>query len=209
MKTSEKKFKGFDYYRLCQDKDGKLKLTNYHDILNARRARIDLLLDNAKESDINLLKLNQSLSEKFVNDEELLLEFYNEDQRIVQEELKILNILDNIDDLRNIKSEDLLEISLILSDLSFIERNIVLNTDQNFDLVQFKYLFIEKKRSGEKYSNEEYKNFLNNVDKINAIIKMELKNRIEEPNSDKKNSYNDLQEEIVRGIEMTKKKKNY
>jgi len=206
METSKKNFKGLDYYKLQQDKDGNIKLNNYDDILNARRARVDLLLDNAKQSDINLSKLNKALSEKLVDDRELLSEFDKEDQEIAQEELKAFNILDNLDNLANIKSEDLLEVSLLLSDLSFIERNVVLNTDQNSDLAGFKDLFIERKASGEEYSDEECKSFLDNIDKINTIIKLELESRIEGLNHDEKNDRDDLQDEIGRAIDTIKKK---
>ncbi|MGL9717353.1 MAG: WD_0853 family protein [Wolbachia sp.] len=206
MKTSKKNFKGFDYYKLQQDKDGNIKLNNYDDILNARRARVDLLLDNAKQSDINLSKLNKALSEKLVDDRELLSEFDKEDQEIAQEELKMFNILDNLDNLANIKSEDLLEVSLLLSDLSFIERNVVLNTDQSSDLAGFKDLFIERKASGEEYSDEECKSFLDNIDRINTIIKLELESRIEGLNHDEKNDCDDLQDEIGRAIDTIKKK---
>ncbi|MDR0288672.1 MAG: hypothetical protein LBH78_01270 [Rickettsiales bacterium] len=205
MKASKKNFKGLDYYKLQQDKDGNIKLNNYDDILNARRAKVDLLLDNAKQSDINLSKLNKALSEKLVDDRELLSEFDKEDQEIAQAELKAFDILDNLDNLANIKSEDLLEVSLLLSDLSFIERNVVLNTDQNSDLAGFKDLFIERKASGEEYSDEECKSFLDNIDKINTIIKLELESRIEELNHDEKNDRDDLQDEIGRAIDTIKK----
>lgn len=206
MKISKKNLKGLDYYKLHQDKDGNIKLSDYDDILNARRARVDLLLDNTKQDDINLSKLNKALSEKFVDDKELLSEFDKEDQEIAQEELKMFNILDNLDNLANIKSEDLLEVSLLLSDLSFIERNVVLNTDQNSDLAGFKDLFIERKASGEEYSDEECKSFLDNIDKINTIIKLELESRIEGLNHDEKNDCDDLQDEIGRAIDTIKKK---
>lgn len=206
MKTSKKNFKGLDYYKLHQGKDGSIKLSDYDDIFNARRARVDLLLDNTKQDDINLSKLNKALSKKFVDDRELLSEFDKEDQEIAQEELKMFNILDNLDNLANIKSEDLLEVSLLLSDLSFIERNVVLNTDQNSDLAGFKDLFIERKASGEEYSDEECKSFLDNIDKINTIIKLELEGRTEGLNHDEKNDRDDLQDEIGRAIDTIKKK---
>ncbi|MGL9732479.1 MAG: WD_0853 family protein [Wolbachia sp.] len=206
METNKKKFKGLDYYKLHKDKDGNIKLNDYNDILNARRARVDLFLDNTKQDDINLSKLNKAFSEKLVNDRELLSEFNKEDQEIAQEELKIFNILDNLDNLTNIKNEDLLEVSLLLSDLSFIERNVILNTDQNSNLVEFKDLFIERKASGEEYSDEECQNFLDNIDKINTLIKLELEDRIEELNHDKKNDRDDLQNLISSTIDTIKKK---
>ncbi|QKX03133.1 hypothetical protein GOY07_02995 [Wolbachia endosymbiont of Litomosoides sigmodontis] len=206
-KASKRNFKGFDYYRLQQDDNGNIKLNNYDDILNARRARVDLLLDSIKQSDVNLSKLDKALNEKLVNDRGLLSEFDQEDREIVQEELKIFNILNNINNLTNIKSEDLLEVSLLLSDLSFIERNIVLNTDQNSDLIDFKGLFIEKRASGEEYSDEDCKSFLNNIDKINTIIKLELESRIEELNYDERNDHNDLQDEIGYAIGIVDKSK--
>ena len=113
--------------------------------MNARRARVDLLLDNTKQDDVNLSKLNKALSERLIDDEGLSSEFDKEDKEIAQKELKMFSILDNLDNLANIESEDLLEVSLLLSDLSFIERNIVLNADQSSDLIGFKSLFIEKK----------------------------------------------------------------
>ncbi len=207
MKTSKKNFKGFDYYKLQQDNYGNIKLNDYDDILNARRARVDLLLDNTKQNDINLSKLDKALSEKFVNDGGLLSEFDQEDQEIVQEELKVLDVLNNLDDLVNIKSEDLLEVSLLLSDLSFIERNVVLNNDQNSNLAEFKSLFIEKRASGEKYSDEECKSFLNNIDKINTMIKLELESRIEGLTHDEKNDHDDLQDEIGHAIDIVDKSK--
>lgn len=65
MKTNKKNFKGFEYYKLYQSKDGSIKLSNYNDILNARRARVDLLLDNIKQNNINLLKINKAVNKKF------------------------------------------------------------------------------------------------------------------------------------------------
>ncbi|MDE5057375.1 hypothetical protein OZD61_00945 [Wolbachia endosymbiont of Drosophila bocki] len=200
MKTN-KNFKGLDYYKLQQDKDGNIKLNDYDDVLNARRARVDLLRDNTSlDKDVNFAKLNKALSEKFVGNRGLLSEFDKEDKEIAQERLKMSNILDNLDNLANIKSEELLEVSLLLSDLSFIERNVVLNTDQNSDLTEFKSLFIEKKASGKEYSKEECRGFLDNIDKINAIIKLELESRIEGLNHDEKNDHDDLQDEIGQAI---------
>lgn len=200
MKTN-KNFKGLDYYKLQQDKDGNIKLNDYDDILNARRARVDLLRDNTSlDKDVNFAKLNKALSEKFVDNHGLLSEFDKEDKEIAQERLKMSNILDNLDNLANIKSEELLEVSLLLSDLSFIERNVVLNTDQNSDLTEFKSLFIEKKASGKEYSKEECRGFLDNIDKINTIIKLELESRIEGLNHDEKNDHDDLQDEIGQAI---------
>ncbi|MBA8756299.1 hypothetical protein HCR15_04330 [Wolbachia pipientis] len=200
MKTN-KNFKGLDYYKLQQDKDGNIKLNDYDDILNARRARVDLLRDNTSlDKDVNFAKLNKALSKKFVDNHGLLSEFDKEDKEIAQERLKMSNILDNLDNLANIKSEELLEVSLLLSDLSFIERNVVLNTDQNSDLTEFKSLFIEKKASGKEYSEEECRGFLDNIDKINTIIKLELESRIEGLNHDEKNDHDDLQDEIGQAI---------
>jgi hypothetical protein len=143
--TKSRNFKGLNYYGLQQDGDGNIKLNVYDDILNARRTRVNLLLDNTPDNNIDLTKLNKALSEKFVDNHSLLSEFDKEDKEIAQERLKVFNILGNLGNLANIKSEDLLEVSLLLSDLSFIERNVVLNTDQNSDLAGFKNLFIEKK----------------------------------------------------------------
>ncbi|UPA55479.1 hypothetical protein MWH06_02330 [Wolbachia pipientis] len=209
MKTN-KNFKGFDYYKLQQDDDGNIKLNDYDDILNARRARVDLLLDNTlPDNDIDFVKLNKALSEKFVDNHSLLSEFDKEDKEIAQERLKVFSILESLEDLKSVKSEDLLEISLLLSDLSFIERNVVLNTDQNSDLAEFKSLFIEKKASGEEYSNEECKGFLDDIDKINTIIKLELESRIEGINRGERNDYGDLQDEIGQAINAAgKSKKN-
>ncbi len=198
--TKNHNFKGLNYYGLQQDGDGNIKLNDYDDILNARRARVDLLLDNTLDNNIELTKLNKALSEKFVDNHSLLSEFDKEDKEIAQERLKVFNILDNLDNLANIKSEDLLEVSLLLSDLSFVERNVVLNTDQNSNLVGFKNLFVEKKASGEEYSDEECKSFLDNIDKINTIIKLELESRIEGINHDERNDYGGLQDEIGQAI---------
>ncbi|MBA8758183.1 MULTISPECIES: WD_0853 family protein [Wolbachia] len=199
MKTN-KNFKGLDYYKLQQDDDGNIKLNNYDDVLNVRRARVDLLLDNTPDNNIDLTKLNKALSEKFVDNHSLLSEFDKEDKEIVQERIKVFSILESLEDLKSVKSEDLLEVSLLLSDLSFIERNVVLNTDQNSDLAGFKNLFIEKKASGEEYSEEECRGFLDNIDKINTIIKLELESRIEGLNHDEKNDHDDLQDEIGQAI---------
>lgn len=199
MKTN-KNFKGLDYYKLQQDDDGNIKLNNYDDVLNVRRARVDLLLDNTPDNNIDLTKLNKALSEKFVDNHSLLSEFDKEDKEIAQERLKVFSILESLEDLKSVKSEDLLEVSLLLSDLSFIERNVVLNTDQNSDLAGFKNLFIEKKASGEEYSEEECRGFLDNIDKINTIIKLELESRIEGLNHDEENDHDDLQDEIGQAI---------
>ncbi|MGL9717181.1 MAG: WD_0853 family protein [Wolbachia sp.] len=207
MKTSKKNFKGLGYYKLQQDNDGNIKLSNYDDILNARRARVDLLLDSTRQDNVNLSKLNKALSEKLVDDRELLSEFDKEDQEIAQEKRKMFNILDNLDNLANIESEDLLEVSLLLSDLSFIERNVVLNTDQNSDLAGFKNLFIEKKASGEEYSDEECKSFLDNIDKINTIIKLELESRIGGLDHDETNDHDNLQDEIGHVMNTANKSK--
>lgn len=43
-----------------------------------------------------------------------------------------------------------------------------------------------KKASGEEYSEEECRGFLDNIDKINTIIKLELESRIEGLNHDEK-----------------------
>ncbi len=209
MKASKKNFKGLDYYKLQQDDNGNIELNDYDDILNARRVRVDLLLDNTPDNNIDLARLNKALSEKFVDNHSLLSEFDKEDKEIAQERLKVFSILESLEDLKSVKSEDLLEISLLLSDLSFIERNVVLNTDQNSDLAEFKSLFIEKKASGEEYSEEECRGFLDNIDKINTIIKLELENRIEGINHDEGNSYGDLQDEIGQAINAAgKSKKN-
>ncbi|WP_250295005.1 WD_0853 family protein [Wolbachia endosymbiont of Oedothorax gibbosus] len=208
MKTN-KNFKGLDYYKLQQDNDGNIKLNDYDDILNARRARVDLLLDNTPEDNVDLAKLNKALGKKFTDNHELLSEFDKEDQEITQERLKVFSILESLEDLKSVKSEDLLEVSLLLSDLSFVERNVVLNTDQNSDLAEFKSLFIEKKASGEEYSEEECRGFLDNIDKINTIIKLELENRIEGINHDERNDYGGLQDEIGQAINAAgKSKKN-
>ncbi|MGL9757560.1 MAG: WD_0853 family protein [Wolbachia sp.] len=200
-------FKGLSYYGLQQDEDGNIKLNDYNDVLNARRARVDLLLDSTKQGDVNLSKLNKALNERLIDDKGLSSEFDKEDREIVQEELKIVDILDNLDDLTDVKSEDLLEVSLLLSDLSFIERNIVLNADQSSDLIGFKSLFIEKKASGEEYSDEECKNFLDNIEKINTIIKLELESRIEGMSHDEKNNHDGLQDEIGHAMSIANKSK--
>ncbi|MFP3024626.1 MAG: hypothetical protein ACEY3K_17785 [Wolbachia sp.] len=200
-------FKGLSYYGLQQDEDGNIKLNDYNDVLNARRARVDLLLDSTKQGDVNLSKLNKALNERLIDDKGLSSEFDKEDKEIAQKELKMFSILDNLDNLANIKSEDLLEVSLLLSDLSFIERNIVLNANQSFDLIGLKSLFIEKKASGEEYSDEECKNFLDNIEKINTIIKLELESRIEGMGHDEKNNHDDLQDEIGRAISIENKSK--
>lgn len=143
--TRNLNFKGLSYYGLQQDEDGNIKLNDYNDVLNARRARVDLLLDSTKQGDVSLSKLNKALNERLIDDKGLSSEFDKEDKEIAQKELKMFSILDDLDNLANIESEDLLEVSLLLSDLSFIERNIVLNADQSSDLIGFKSLFIEKK----------------------------------------------------------------
>lgn len=200
-------FKGLSYYGLQQDEDGNIKLNDYNDVLNARRARVDLLLDSTKQGDISLSKLNKALNERLIDDKGLSSEFDKEDKEIAQKELKVFNVLDNLNNLTDIKSEDLLEVSLLLSDLSFIERNIVLNANQSFDLIGLKSLFIEKKASGEEYSDEECKNFLDNIEKINTLIKLELESRIEGMGRDEKNNHDDLQDEIGRAIGIENKSK--
>ncbi|BDG76343.1 MULTISPECIES: WD_0853 family protein [Wolbachia] len=200
-------FKGLSYYGLQQDEDGNIKLNDYNDVLNARRARVDLLLDSTKQGDVSLSKLNKALNERLIDDKGLSSEFDKEDKEIAQKELKMFSILDDLDNLANIESEDLLEVSLLLSDLSFIERNIVLNADQSSDLIGFKNLFIEKKASGEEYSDEEYHNFLDSIEKINTLIKLELESRIEGMGHDEKNNHDDLQDEIGRAISIENKSK--
>lgn len=202
----KKKFKGLDHYGLQQDEEGNVKLNNYEDVLNARRAKVNILMDNASpESDTNFIKLNQAISEKFQDDQELLSEFDREDREIAQKELIAFNVLENIDDLTNIKSEELLEVSLLLSELSFIEKNIMLNTDANSDLAAFKNMFIEKKASGEEYSNEEHERFLEDLEKIDILIKLELESRIEGIKHDGSND--DLRDEIAQAIDTADKTK--
>jgi hypothetical protein len=108
----------------------------------------------------------------------------------------VFSILERLEDLGSVKSEDLLEVSLLLSDLSFIETNIILNADHNSDLADFKSLFIEeKKSSGEEYSDDEYKVFPYDIDEISTLIKLELESRTEGINHDERNYYGDLQDE--------------
>lgn len=183
----KKNFKGLDYYGLQQDDEGNIKLNNYEDVLNARRAKVHMLMDDMQpENDANFTKLNQAINEKFKDNQALVSTFDKEDREVAQEELKVFNVLENLDDLTNIKSEELLEVSLLFSDLSFIERYIVLNTDSNSDFAEFKNMFVEKKASGEEYSNEEYESFLESLERINILIKLELESRIEKLGIDKK-----------------------
>lgn len=205
MKTN-KNFKGFDYYKLQQSDDGNIKLNDYDDVFNARRAKVDILLDSVSpDNDVDFAKLNKALSEKFIDDNGLWSTLDKEDHEIAQEEFKMFNVLDNLDDLATIKSEDLLEVSLLLSDLSFIERNIVLNNDQDSDLAGFRNLFIGKKASGEVYSDKECKDFLDDIDKINTLVKLELESRIDKMNNDERNDYGDLQDEIGQAIDTVNK----
>lgn len=176
MLNNKKNFKGFGYYELQQDYEGNIKLSDYNDVINARRARIDMLLDNIQSDDINFIKLNEALHEKLIGDQEL---FHAEDKKIAQEKSKIFSILDNLNDLSKIESKDLLTISLLLSDLSYVERNIVL---QDFNVL--KSLFAEKKVSGEDYTDEDYRDLADYLDKVNNIIKLELSDRIESTNEE-------------------------
>ncbi|MFT4327503.1 MAG: hypothetical protein AB3P07_02650, partial [Wolbachia pipientis] len=68
-------FKGLSYYGLQQDEDGNIKLNDYNDVLNARRARVDLLLDSTKQGDVSLSKLNKALNERLIDDKGLSSEF--------------------------------------------------------------------------------------------------------------------------------------
>ncbi|WP_175814400.1 WD_0853 family protein [Wolbachia endosymbiont of Cruorifilaria tuberocauda] len=206
MKVNKKNFQDFDYYKLRHDKNGHIKLSDYDDILNARRARLDLLLDKVKEDDINLSKINRALSEKLADNRELLSAFNDVDQKTAQEELKVFKILNNLDNLANIKSKDLLEVSLLLSDLSFIERNIV-NANYDSGLEELKNFFDEKRVSDKEYSNEECKSFLDNADKINALIKLELESRIKKLIHDEISDYSSLQDEINYAIGIANKSK--
>jgi len=176
MLNNKKNFKGFGYYELQQDDEGNIKLSDYNDVINARRARIDMLLDNIQSDDINFIKLNEALHEKLIGDQEL---FDAEDKKIAQEKSKIFSILDNLNDLSKIESKDLLTVSLLLSDLSYVERNIVLQ-----DFSELKNLFAEKKVSGENYTDEDYRDLADYLDKINNIIKLELSDRIESTNEE-------------------------
>ncbi|VDO37053.1 unnamed protein product [Brugia timori] len=116
MKGNKKNFKVFDYKLQQDDYGGNIKLNDHDDILNARSARVNL--DNTKQNDSNISKLDKGLSEKLVNDRGLLSEFDRKDEEIVQEErcliIKLLDVLNNLDDLVNIESKDLLEVSLLL-----------------------------------------------------------------------------------------------
>lgn len=168
-----KNFKGFDYYRLFQDKDGKIKLNDYNDVINARMARMDMLLDNTKNDDINFVNLNKAFDDKFINHHKLIME----DKKFAQDKSEFFYIIDNLDNLSNVSSQDLLKVSLLLSDFIYIERNIILS-DQDSDLSKLKELFIEEKASGENYTDEEYRGFADYIDKINNIIKLELYSRI-------------------------------
>lgn len=179
MLNNKKNFKGFGYYELRQDDEGNIKLSDYNDVINARRARIDMLLDNIQSDDINFIKLNEALHEKLIGDQEL---FDAEDKKIAQEKSNVFSILDNLNDLSKIESKDLLTVSLLLSDLSYVERNIVLQN--NPDLNELKSLFAEKKVSGEDYTDEDYRGLADYFDKVNNIIKLELSDRIESTNEE-------------------------
>ncbi|VIO99881.1 Uncharacterized protein BM_BM10756 [Brugia malayi] len=114
MKGNKKNFKVFDYKLQQDDYGGNIKLNDHDDILNARSARVNL--DNTKQNDSNISKLDKGLSEKLVNDRGLLSEFDRKDEEIVQEErcliIKLLDVLNNLDDLVNIESKDLLEVEI-------------------------------------------------------------------------------------------------
>ncbi len=51
------------------------------------------------------------------------------------------------------------------------------------------------------------KSFLNNIDKINTMIKLELESRIEGLTHDEKNDHDDLQDEIGHAIDIVDKSK--
>ncbi|OEY87069.1 hypothetical protein BIY23_01100 [Wolbachia pipientis] len=191
----EKIFKGFEYYELTQDSDGNIILGDYNDVLNARRARMDMLWDNLSQYDINFVKLNKAFNEKFMSDEKLLSRIYNEDKEIALERDKVLSILDNLDNLSSIDTLDLLAISLLLSDISNIEKDIVLGGNTEFS--ELKDLFLEKKESGEYYTDEEYRELANYVDCVNYQIQLELIQRSENKNlnNDKNNNDKNNKEE--------------
>ncbi|VVC27537.1 Hypothetical protein CINCED_3A014198, partial [Cinara cedri] len=83
-RRDEKMSGRFGYYELQQDDEGNIKLSDYNDVINARRARIDMLLDNIQSDDINFIKLNEALHEKLIGDQEL---FDAEDKKIAQEKM--------------------------------------------------------------------------------------------------------------------------
>ncbi|MDN5248050.1 MAG: hypothetical protein QWI36_02830 [Wolbachia endosymbiont of Tyrophagus putrescentiae] len=176
MKNKEGNFKGFGYYGLQQDDDENIILHDYNDVVNARRARMDMLLDNIDKQDADFIKVDNALSEKLVGDRKFFIE---EDEKVAQDKKKVFRVLDNLDDLSDIDTQDLLTVSLLFSDLSYIEKNIVLSNDQDSDLAKLRDLFLEKKESGEYYTDNEYGDYIDYIEKINNIIKLELNNRIE------------------------------
>lgn len=178
MNNNKKYFKGFGCYELHQDETGNIKLNNYNDVINARRAKVDMLLDNIQPDNVDFINLDKALSEKFI-DNQVLYKVNEEDQEIAQEKIKLFSVLNHLDDLSSIESQDLLQVSLLLSNLSYVERNIVLNSDQDSKLYGLKELFFEKKVSGEDYTNDEYQDLADYVDRVNNIIKLELESRIE------------------------------
>lgn len=180
MINNKKNFKGFDYYELQQDSEGNIKLNDYNCVINARRARVDMLLDSTEADDENFIRLDEALREKLLEGHEL---FDTEDREIAQKKGELLRILDNLNDLSEIESQDLLDVSLLLSDLSYVEKNVVLNVNQDDGLNELKDLFIEKNPSGENYTDDDYRDLVDYLDRVNNIIKLELSDRIDSKNS--------------------------
>ncbi len=168
----KRNFKGFEYYDLRRDDDGNIQLSSYHDVLNARRARMDMLLDNIKRDDADFAKLNEAFSEKLIDDKELLSEIYAQDEKVALERGKMLSIFDDINNMSKIDTTDLLAISLLLSDISDLERNVVLG--DNDELSELKELFREKKEPGEYYNDDECNQLANYIDNVNHQIQLEL-----------------------------------
>ncbi len=168
----KRNFKGFEYYELKCDDHGNIQLSDYHDVLNARRARMDMLLDNIKQDDDDFVKLNEAFNKKLIDDKKLLSEIYAKDEKVALERGKMLSIFDNLNNILNIDTMDLLAISLLLSDISDLERNIILG--DNDELSELKELFREKKESGECYTDDECNELANYIDYVNHQIQLEL-----------------------------------
>jgi hypothetical protein len=171
-------FKGFEYYELKCDDDGNIQLSNYHDILSARRARMDMLLDGINQDNADFVKLHQAFNAKFVNDKELLSKIYAEDEEVALERSTMLSIFDSLDNISHINTMDLLAISLLLSNISDLERNVVLG--DNAELSELKELFRKEKGSNEYYTDDECNDLADYIDRINYQIQQELIRRGED-----------------------------
>ncbi|WP_333023218.1 WD_0853 family protein [Wolbachia endosymbiont of Pentidionis agamae] len=189
-------FKGLKHYGLHQDSEGNIKLNSYKDILNARRAKVDMLLDNCDTSNVDFNNLNKALNAKFAENKEIQLSIEREDQEIAEEEQKVFKVLEDLDNLKKIKDQDLIKARELFSELIFLEKNFIDYANKNDEFIELRDLFLEKNSSGKEYSKEEYMSFIETIEQINNEIEYEIESRNLHVDQSSKNSSENSEDNI-------------